>query len=52
MAATGWVGAGGRFSLVSKISVFFDVVPLVLLDFSQPSLPWVWSYRGGVLWRF
>lgn len=49
---TGWVGAGGRFSLVSKISVFFDVVPLVLLDFSQPSLPWVWSYRGGVLWRF
>ncbi len=49
---TGWVGAGGRFSLVSKISVFFDVVPLVLLDFSQPSLPRVWSYRGGALWRF
>ncbi len=49
---TGWVGAGGRFSLVSKISVFFDVVPLVLLDFSRQNLPWVWSYRGGVLWRF
>ncbi|MFN4218689.1 MAG: hypothetical protein ACK4HB_05360 [Candidatus Bipolaricaulia bacterium] len=49
---TGWVGAGGRFSLVSKISVFFDVVPLVLLDFSQKNLPWVWSYRAGVLWRF
>ncbi len=49
---TGWVGAGGRFALFSRISVFFDVVPLVLLDFSQQNLPWVWSYRGGVLWRF
>lgn len=49
---TGWVGAGGRFSLFPKISVFFDVVPLVLLDFSQQNLPWVWSYRSGVLWRF
>ena len=49
---TGWIGAGGRFSLVSKISVFFDVVPLMLLDFNQKNLPWVWSYRAGVLWRF
>ncbi|MCL6643325.1 MAG: hypothetical protein K6T71_08460 [Candidatus Bipolaricaulota bacterium] len=49
---TGWVGAGGRFSLFSRISVFFDVVPLILLDFSQQNLPWVWSYRSGVLWRF
>lgn len=49
---TGWVGAGGRFALFSRISVFFDVVPLVLLDFSQQNLPWVWSYRSGVLWRF
>lgn len=49
---TGWVGAGGRFSLFTKISFFFDVVPIVLLDFSQQSLPWVWSYRAGVLWRF
>lgn len=49
---TGWVGAGGRFLLFPKISIFFDVVPLVLLDFSQRELPWVWSYRSGVLWRF
>ncbi len=49
---TGWVGAGGRFALFPKISVFFDVVPLALLDFSQKNLPWVWSYRSGVLWRF
>lgn len=49
---TGWIGAGGRFALFSKVSVFFDVVPLVLLDFSQQNLPWVWSYRAGVLWRF
>lgn len=49
---TGWVGAGGRATLISKISVFFDIVPLVLLDLNQKSLPWVWSYRGGVLWRF
>ena len=49
---TGWVGAGGRATLVSKISVFFDIVPLMLLDFNQKNLPWVWSYRAGVLWRF
>nr|BAL52618.1 hypothetical protein HGMM_F01H03C20 [uncultured Acetothermia bacterium] len=49
---TGWVGAGGRFALFPKISFFFDVAPLVLLDFSQHDLPWVWSYRGGALWRF
>lgn len=49
---TGWLGAGGRFSLFSRVSVFFDVVPLVLLDFSRQSLPWVWGYRAGVLWRF
>ncbi len=49
---TGWVGAGGRFSLFPGVSIFFDVVPLMLLDFSQQNLPWVWSYRAGVLWRF
>jgi len=49
---TGWIGAGGRFALFSRVSVFFDVVPLALLDFSQQNLPWVWSYRSGVLWRF
>lgn len=49
---TGWIGAGGRFALFPRVSIFFDVVPLVLLDFSQQNLPWVWSYRGGVLWRF
>lgn len=49
---TAWIGAGGRFSLFPKVSVFFDVVPLVLLDFSQQNLPWVWSYRSGVLWQF
>jgi hypothetical protein len=49
---TGWVGAGGRFALFSRVSVFFDVVPLALLDFSQQNLPWVWSYRAGMLWRF
>ncbi|MCX8102896.1 MAG: hypothetical protein N3E42_00420 [Candidatus Bipolaricaulota bacterium] len=49
---TGWIGAGGRFSLFPRVSVFFDVVPLVLLDFSQQNPPWVWSYRSGVLWRF
>lgn len=49
---TGWIGAGGRFSLFSRVSIFFDVVPLVLLEFSQQNLPWVWSYRAGVLWRF
>lgn len=49
---TGWIGAGGRFALFPRVSIFFDVVPLVLLDFSQQALPWVWSYRGGVLWRF
>jgi hypothetical protein len=49
---TGWIGVGGRFALFSRVSVFFDVVPLALLDFSQQNLPWVWSYRSGVLWRF
>jgi hypothetical protein len=49
---TGWVGAGGRFSLFPRVLVFFDIVPLILLDFSQQNLPWVWSYRSGVLWRF
>jgi hypothetical protein len=49
---TGWIGAGGRFALFSRVSVFFDVVPLALLDFSQQNLPWVWGYRSGVLWRF
>jgi hypothetical protein len=49
---TGWLGAGGRFAIFPQISVFLDVVPLVLLDFSQRTLPWVWSYRSGVLWRF
>lgn len=48
---TGWIGAGGRFSLFPRVSVFVDVVPLVLLDFSRQNLPWVWSYRAGVLWR-
>lgn len=49
---TAWIGAGGRLSLLPKASVFFDVVPLVLLDFSQQNLPWIWSYRSGLLWRF
>jgi hypothetical protein len=49
---TGWLGAGGKFSLFPKVSVLFEIVPLALLDFSQPSLPWVWSYRSGVVWRF
>lgn len=49
---TGWVGAGGKFSLFPKASVFFEIVPLALLDFSQPNFLWVWSYRSGALWRF
>lgn len=49
---TGWVGAGWKLSLISRVSFFFEIMPLTLLDFNQPSLPWVWSYRAGVLWRF
>lgn len=49
---TGWIGAGGRFAIFPQLSVFFDIAPLALLDFGQPNLPWVWSYRSGALWRF
>lgn len=49
---TGSLAAGGQIAFLFGTSIFFEIAPLTLLDFNQPHLPWVWSYRAGVLWRF